>query len=43
MKKTARWIGITLQAAILGTLLFFAVGKLVALETGARIFRYQGF
>ena len=39
----ARLSGVVLQAVILGTLLYFAVGKLVAIESGARIFRYQAF
>lgn len=41
--RLARFGGIALQALILGTLLYFAVGKLVAIESGARIFRYQAF
>jgi len=43
MKKVARLLGITLQALVLGTLLFVAVGQLVALKTDARIFFYQAF
>jgi len=43
MKKFWRWAGITLQAIVLGILLSLAIGKLVALETDARVFRYQGF
>ncbi len=39
----ARWAGIVLQAIVIGTLLFLAVGNLVAIESGARIFRYQAF
>jgi hypothetical protein len=39
----ARALGILVQAIVLGTLLFFSVGRLVALETGARVFRYQAF
>jgi hypothetical protein len=38
-----RLLGITLQALVLGTLLFLAVARLVGLESGARIFRYQAF
>lgn len=43
MRTPARWIGICLQAIVLGTMLFLAVVQLAALTTGARIFRYQGF
>jgi hypothetical protein len=43
MKKIARLLGITLQAIILGILLLVSLGKLVALETDARVFRYQAF
>ncbi|MDM8559129.1 hypothetical protein [Candidatus Parabeggiatoa sp. HSG14] len=43
MKKIARLLGITLQALVLGILLFIAIGQLVALETDARIFLYQAF
>ena len=39
----ARICGIVVQAIILGILLFIAIGELVELETGARIFRYQAF
>ncbi len=38
-----RLFGIVLQALVLGTLLFFAIGSLVALAADARIFRYQAF
>ena len=31
------------QAIVLGTLLFFAVAKLIAMSTGARVFQYEGF
>ncbi len=41
--KWLRWLGISIQALILGILLALAIGKLIAIETGARIFRYQGF
>lgn len=43
MIKLLRWLGICIQAIVLGILLYFAIGKLIALETGARVFRYQGF
>ncbi len=39
----ARWAGIVCQALVLGIALFFAIGKLVALGSGARLFRYQAF
>jgi len=38
-----RLVGIALQAFVLGTLLFVAVVRLVALHTDARLFRYQAF
>jgi len=41
--KFARVLGTFLQAVILGFLLFVSVGSLVALETDARVFRYQAF
>ena len=41
--KYARWIGIIFQALMLGGLLFLAIGKMVAMATGARVFEYQGF
>jgi hypothetical protein len=41
--KIARLLGILLQIIVLGTTLSIAIGKLVALETDARVFRYQAF
>jgi len=41
--KIARFLGILLQAIILGFLLFVSVGSMVAIETDARVFRYQAF
>lgn len=41
--KWLRWLGISIQAFILGIFLALAIGKLIALEIGARVFRYQGF
>ena len=38
-----RLLGITIQAAVLGTALFLAILKLVAISTGSRVFLYQGF
>jgi hypothetical protein len=41
--KFARSLGILIQAVILGFLLFVSVGSMVAMETDARVFRYQAF
>jgi hypothetical protein len=41
--KVARLGGIAVQAAVLGYLLFIAVMRMVAVESGATVFRYQGF
>lgn len=38
-----RLLGIACQALVLGTLLFLALAKLIALTSGARVFQYQGF
>jgi len=43
MKKLARFLGITVQALVLGLLLVVSVGQLIALKTDARIFYYQAF
>ena len=43
MGNCTRWLGIGIQALTLGTLLFFAILKLLALTTGARVFQYEGF
>jgi len=43
MRKLARGVGICVQGIILGLLFFLALGQLMALQSGARIFRYQGF
>ena len=43
MNRFARLAGICLQGLVLGLLLFLALMKLLALESGARVFRYQGF
>jgi len=44
MSKTlARLAGMAVQAAVLGYLLFIAVMRMVAVESGATVFRYQGF
>jgi hypothetical protein len=42
-RKLARSAGVVVQAVVLGYLLFFAVMRLAAIESGATIFRYQGF
>ena len=39
----ARLAGIAVQSAVLGYLLFIAVMRMVAVESGATVFRYQGF
>ena len=41
--RLARWIGIAVQAVILGTLLFIALSCVVTNAQGDRIFRYEGF
>ena len=41
--KMARLAGILIQAALLGYLLFIAVMRMMAVESGATVFRYQGF
>ena len=41
--RYARYAGALLQAAILGFLLFAAVSRLIAIESGARVFQYQAW
>ena len=41
--RMVRLAGIAVQAAVLGYLLFIAVMRMVAVESGATVFRYQGF
>jgi len=44
MKRTiARRAGQIIQGLILGLLLLTALDMLVQIESGARVFRYQGF
>lgn len=43
MSKLLRGMGILVQAVVMGALLFLAVGGLVAIQAGARVFRYQAF
>lgn len=43
MRPLARLAGIAVQAAVLGYLLFIAVMRMMALDAGATVFRYQGF
>lgn len=43
MMKIARFLGLLVQALVLGFLLFVSVGNMVAVETDARVFRYQAF
>jgi len=38
-----RFLGIMLQAIVLGTMLFLAIIKVIATQSGARVFHYQGF
>lgn len=38
-----RIIGILLRAIALGVMLFMAIMKLAAIQSGARVFQYQGF
>jgi hypothetical protein len=38
-----RVFGIACQAVLLGSLLFLAVAKLIAMSSGARVFQYEGF
>lgn len=40
---TARLLGIVVQSIVMGTLLALAIGRLLALGSGARIFQYQAF
>lgn len=41
--KSARLAGVFLQGAVLGILLLVALVGLLTSETGARLFRYEGF
>jgi hypothetical protein len=43
MKRTAHIAGCLLHVSVLGTLLFLAVVKLAATQSGVLVFRYQGF
>ena len=43
MNQLGRWIGIILQAVIIGLLLFLALVRLAGMVGGARVFQYQGF
>ena len=38
-----RLCGIVVQSIVLGVLLFIALGKLIEIESGVRLFRYQAF
>ena len=42
-RSWAMWTGIILQGLVLGTLLVLALLELSAIQSGARLFRYQGF
>ncbi len=41
--RAARWLGIALQALVLGVLLFGTTVLLLVMQSGARIFRYENF
>lgn len=41
--RTARVVGIVIQALVLGTLLFLAVVELFHVGSGVQAFRYQGY
>ena len=41
--RLAHAAGVVTQAVVLGYLLFFAVMRLLAIDSGATVFRYQGF
>jgi hypothetical protein len=41
--RTARIIGIAIQAFVLGTLLFFAAVELFQVGSGVKPFLYQGY
>lgn len=43
METIARRAGKLVQGVILGVLLLSAVDMMVQIESGARVFRYQGF
>ena len=43
MKTYAKWAGIVVQSAVLGTLLFWALVELYSATSDMRIFRYQAF
>jgi hypothetical protein len=39
----ARILGVLTQGLVLGVLLSLAIAELLALATGGRVFRYEGF
>jgi hypothetical protein len=41
--RFAYFLGVLVQALVLGILLFFAIGRLIGMSAGARIFQYQAF
>lgn len=43
MIRFVRILGIVMQAAVIGTLLFVAVFRLAGIMGGARVFHYEGF
>lgn len=43
MPRFARWLGIVLQALVLGTLLTVALLELLVMADAHAVFHYQGF
>ena len=43
MIRLAKTLGIITQGIVLGSLLFLALIRLMAVSEGARVFQYQGF
>lgn len=41
--RIAHFLGVLLQALILGTLLFWSIMRLIQLSGTDRLFRYEGF
>jgi len=41
--KSARWLGVLVQAVVFGVLLFLALISLVSIGAGRTVFRYEGF
>ena len=43
MNRFGRLIGVALQSAVFGSLLFVALVRLAGMVGGAKVFQYQGF